>query len=155
MSKHWKIALIVAGALIAVLIVFSLLVDADQFRPMLQTEMSHALGRDVKIGKLSLSIFRGQVQADEVLIADDPAFSRTPFVSAKGLRISVQLIPLISQKKLLVDAFQLVGPQVTLIQGQDCDGTSLPWVVHPSLQMRRGLRLSLEQTWTLASNGWN
>jgi AsmA protein len=119
MSKLWKIVLIVAGALLLILVALSFLIDADQFRPMLQTKMSHALGREVKIGKLSLSIFRGQVLADEIVISDDPAFSKQPFVSAKGLRISVQLIPLITRKTLQVEAIELTRPQVMLIQNRD------------------------------------
>jgi AsmA protein len=100
-----------------------------------------------------LSILRGSVQADEIVISDDPAFSKGSFVSAKGLQISVQLIPLISQKKLLVDAFELVGPQVSLIQGQDMrwnfstlGGSSKPSAVpRSSSESGTGLDLSVKR----------
>ncbi len=119
MSRKWKIAVVVAAALLLVALLLPFLIDADQFRPMLQTAMSRALGREVTIGKLSLSIIRGQVRADEIVIFDDPAFGKEPFISAKGLRIDARLIPLLTGKTLWVDAIELAQPRVILIQGQD------------------------------------
>jgi AsmA protein len=51
--------------------------------------LTAALGRQVKVGNLSLSLLSGGVTADNISIADDPAFSKTPFVQAKSLNVGV------------------------------------------------------------------
>lgn len=93
-------------------------VDADQFRPMLQTALSEKVGREVRIGKLSLSLFAGRVWADEIEIAEDPAFGATPFLRASGLAVGVQLKPLVFEKRLLVDEIVIELPDLRLIQNQ-------------------------------------
>jgi len=117
--KFWKIALAVLGVLLLAVLALPFLIDVDRFRPMLQDAMSKALGRPVTIGKLRLAIMRGEIEADQIAIADDPAFGKEPFVSAEGLKVAVQVGPLIKEKKLLVDGVVLVKPKVALIQGND------------------------------------
>ena len=56
-----------------------------------------ALGRKVTLGHISLSLLTGSLVAENISIADDPAFSATPFLEAKELRIGVELGPLIFQ----------------------------------------------------------
>jgi AsmA protein len=114
--KYWKL---VVGLLVVVLAAVSalpFLVDADRFRPRLERALSDTLGREVTIGKLSLSLLHGQVRADRIAIADDPAFGTKPFLAAEGLRIGVQWMPLLRQKRLVVDTLELARPQVTLLQ---------------------------------------
>lgn len=45
----------------------------------------------MSIGDLKLSILSGGVSADDLAIADDPAFSGGPFVRAKSLKVGVEL----------------------------------------------------------------
>ncbi len=63
-----------------------------------------------------MSIFSGAVEADNVAIADDPAFSKSPFVTAKSLGIGVELMPLIFSKQLKVTDIVLEEPQITLLR---------------------------------------
>ena len=81
---------IILGALMALLLVGAVaaatfLIDPNHFRPMLEPELTQALGREVKLGDLKLSILSGSVTANDLSIADDPAYSRKPFVQAKSL----------------------------------------------------------------------
>ncbi len=85
---------------------------------MLQTALSEKVGREVRIGKLSLSLFAGRVWADEIEIAEDPAFGSTPFLKASGLAVGVQLKPLVFEKRLLVDEIVIESPDLRLIQNQ-------------------------------------
>ena len=78
------------------------LIDPNTFRPMLEARLSQALGREVKLGELKLSILSGSVTANDLSIADDPAYSRTPFVQAKSLAIGVEVWPLITSRQLHV-----------------------------------------------------
>ena len=54
-----RIIAIVVGILIVIAIAVPFLVDVNSFRPKLEGELTSALGRQVKVGNLSLSIFSG------------------------------------------------------------------------------------------------
>ena len=115
-----KKVLVVIGVIILVLVVIVVAVpffiDANQFRPRIETQLTDALGRQVKIGNLSLKLWRGQLGADDISIADDPAFSHSPFVQAKALDISVEIMPLIFHRDVHVQSLTLEQPQVALIR---------------------------------------
>lgn len=115
-----KKVLVVIGVIIVVLVVIVVAVpffiDANQFRPRIETQLTDALGRQVKIGNLSLKLWRGQLGADNISIADDPAFSHNPFVQAKALDISVEIMPLIFNRAVHVQSLALEQPQVALIR---------------------------------------
>jgi AsmA protein len=115
-----KKVLIVLGIVVAVLLVIVIalpfLIDVNRFKPTLETNLSTALGRKVQIGNIGLAILSGGVTVDNVVIADDPAFSRSPFLQAKQLTAGVALIPLIFSKKLEVSSFTVTEPQVSLLR---------------------------------------
>ncbi|HUZ04796.1 MAG TPA: AsmA family protein [Acidobacteriaceae bacterium] len=117
--KRWmKIALVVVALLVVVLVAIPFLVNANTFRPLLETQLTTALGRQVKLGNLSLSLFSGSLVANDLAIADDPAYSATPFLTAKQVRIGVEMKPLIFDRQLKVRSFEIVAPQVHLVQGE-------------------------------------
>src|SRR5277367_2051502 len=102
MKRILKILAILVAVLLVIAIAVPFFVDANTFRPKLESELSDALGRPVRVGNLRLSLFSGGVSADDISIADDPAFSESPFVQAKSLKVGVELIPLIFSKTLNV-----------------------------------------------------
>ena len=116
MKRVVKIAAIVFALLVVVGLALPLLVDANQFRPLLETKLSAALGRQVRLGSLHLSIFSGSVAASDLAISDDPAFSQTPFLRAKSLQAGVELMPLIMSRKLNVTGVTIEQPDIDLIQ---------------------------------------
>jgi AsmA protein len=116
MKKALIIVGIVVLALILIVVVLPFMVDANRFKPTLESDMTTALGRKVEIGNISLSILSGGVTVDNVVIADDPAFSSTPFLQAKQLTAGVALMPLIFSKKLEVSSFTVTDPQVSLLR---------------------------------------
>ena len=107
---------IVVVLLIVVALALPMFIDADKFKPMLETNLSSALGRKVEIGNIGLSILAGGVTVDNVSIADDPAFSQSPFLTAKELHVGVALLPLIFSKRLEVESFTVTDPQVALLR---------------------------------------
>jgi AsmA protein len=111
-----KIAGIVVAVVVVVLIALPLLINVNSFRPRIESELTTALGRQVTLGELSLSILRGRVGVDDVNIADDPAFSKSPFITAKSLKVGVELFPLIFAKQLNVTGIVLNEPQITLVK---------------------------------------
>lgn len=119
MKRILKIVAIIIGLLIIALIALPFLIDANTFRPKLESELSEALGREVKVGNLSLSLLSGSVGADNISIADDPQFSRSPFVQAKSLNVGVEMMPLIFSKTLNVTELTLNQPEISLVKSEN------------------------------------
>src|SRR6202030_4593296 len=95
------------------------LINVNNFRPQIESNLSTALGRPVKVGNLSLSILSGSVGADQLSIADDPKFSNSPFIQAKALAVGAELMPLILSKKLNVTKIVIDHPEIFLLRDRD------------------------------------
>jgi AsmA protein len=117
MNKTLKIVLIVVGVLIVLVLVVPFLIPVNQFRPTIEEKASLALGRKVQVGDLSLSLIGGSLSAKDLSIGDDPKFSSAPFLTAKSLKVGVEILPLILSKTLHVTGVTIDTPQVTLIRG--------------------------------------
>jgi AsmA protein len=116
-KKRWlRIAGIAVAAFLVILLALPFLINVNSFRPKIESEATNALGRPVKLGNLSLSILSGTVGIDDISVADDPAFSRSPFVTAKSLKVGVELMPLIFSKQLNVTGIALDEPQIALLK---------------------------------------
>src|SRR6185312_6728730 len=102
MKRVLKIVGIVVVVILLAVIALPFLINVNSFRPKLESELTTALGREVKVGNLSLSILSGSVSAEDLSIADDPAYSKTAFIQAKSLKVGVEVMPLIFSKKLHV-----------------------------------------------------
>ena len=59
-----------------------LLINVNQFKPRLESELSTALNREVKLGNLKLSLLAGEVTADDLSVAEDQAFGKPAFIRA-------------------------------------------------------------------------
>lgn len=118
-KKILKVAAIVIAALFVLAIALPLLIDVNRFRPEIESNMSAALGRNVTLGDLSLSILTGSVEANQLAIADDPKFSKTPFIQAKSLKVGVELMPLIFSKRLSVTHLAIDKPQIALLRTRE------------------------------------
>ncbi len=121
MSRSLKIIAIVVGVLIVLVLVAPFLIPVNQFRPTIEQKASSALGRKVEVGNLSLSLFSGALEADNLSIADDPKFSNSPFLTAKSVKVGVELMPLIFSKTLNVTNVTIDSPQVSLIRNAGGD----------------------------------
>jgi AsmA protein len=114
--KALKIIGIVVVILLVVAIALPFLINVNSFRPKLESALTEALGREVKVGNLSLSILSGSVSAEDLSIADDPAFSKDPFIRAKSLNVGVEVMPLIFSKALHVTDITLDKPEIALLR---------------------------------------
>jgi AsmA protein len=115
MKRALRVTLIVIGILIVVLLVVPFLIPVNQFRPTIEEKASAALGRKVQLGNLSLSLISGSLSAENLSIGDDPKFSSSPFLTAKSLKVGVEILPLIFSKTLNVTGVTIDSPQVTLL----------------------------------------
>lgn len=114
-----KKPLVIAGVILVFLLIvvlcLPLFINANQFKPTLETKLNAALGRQTTVGDIKLAIFSGGVTVSDVSIADDPAFSKSPFLTAKSLSVGVELMPLIFSKQLNVRSINIESPEVNLI----------------------------------------
>ena len=116
MKKTLLIAVpVVAGLVVVAALGLWMFMDANQFRPQLEQAMGGALGRKVSIGNIRIALFSGGMAMEDLSIADDPAFSAAPFVTAKAVSVGVDLMPLIFSRSLHVQSFRLEDPQVVLM----------------------------------------
>src|ERR1700732_5279598 len=108
---------------VLILIVVSLpfLINVDQFRPTLQSDLSNALGREVPLGNLHLKILSGEVSADDLSVAEDPAFGKPAFIRAKSLHVGVEVLPFLFSRKLIVTDLNIDQPEVALVQSPSGD----------------------------------
>ena len=116
MKRILKWIAIVIAVLIVVALALPFLIDVNTFRPQIESQLADALGRKVTVGNLKLSILSGSLGADDIAIADDPAFANAPFIRAKALKVGVELMPLIFSKQLHVTELSLLDPQVVLLR---------------------------------------
>ncbi len=117
---HMKRTLRLIGILVVLLLLavaaLPFLINPNRFRPMLEAELTKALARDVKVGDLKLAILSGGVTAGNLSIADDPTYSRTPFVETRSATLGVDLWPLIFSRHLHVTQLTLDQPRINLLQ---------------------------------------
>jgi AsmA protein len=119
-KKRWvRITGIAVVVLVVLLGMLPLLINVNSFRPKIESEATNALGRQVKLGDLSLSILSGTVGVEDISIADDPAFNKSSFITAKSLKVGVELMPLIFSKQLNVTGIALNEPQITLLKASN------------------------------------
>jgi AsmA protein len=116
MSSKLKWIGIAVVAIIAILFIVPFLIPINKFKPTIESKASDALGRKVQLGNLSLSLFTGSVGIDDVSVSDDPKFNSGPFLTAKNVKVGVELIPLIFSQQLNVTEITVVNPQVTMLK---------------------------------------
>src|ERR1700686_3417500 len=111
----------VGGLLVALLLVALILpfvIDANRFRPEIESSLNTALNRKVDIGNIRLSILSGGVTVENVSISDDPSFNTGPFLKAKSLSVNLELLPLIFSRAIHVTGLTIDQPSVTLLRSQ-------------------------------------
>ncbi len=115
MKRSLKIIIGVVVILLIIIALIPLFINANTFRPKIEADLSAALGRKVTIGNMKFSIFSGSLQAQNVAIADDPAFSTTPFLQTPNLKIGVEMKPLLFDHQVHVTSFTATDPAVHLV----------------------------------------
>jgi AsmA protein len=119
MSRGLEVAAIAVAVILVVILCIPLFIQANSFRPALESQLTQTLGRQVKVGNLSVSLFSGGITADNISIADHPAFSKTDFVQARSLKVGVEIIPLVFRKTLNVTELTLNQPEIHPIRSQN------------------------------------
>jgi AsmA protein len=118
-TLQW-LGIALAIVLVAVLCL-PFLINVNQFKPVLETELSTALNRPVKLGNLKLSLLAGEVTADDLSIAEDQAYGHPAFIQAKSLKVGAEIWPFLFSRKLVVTYLTIDRPEIALVQGPSGD----------------------------------
>src|SRR5271166_1940800 len=108
----------VAVVVIVVGLVLALphLIDVNQYRGQIQSQLQQRLNRPVQLGAMSLAVFPLRVEVNDVVIGDDPSFSsKVPFAQVGQLDVSIALLPLLA-KNIQVDSLELKGAKIEIIR---------------------------------------
>ncbi|HEY6387857.1 MAG TPA: AsmA family protein [Candidatus Acidoferrum sp.] len=115
MKRTLRIVAIVVVVLLLIVVIVPFLIPVDKFRPTIEEKASQALGRPVQLGGLSLSLLTGSLSAESLSVGDDPKFSTSPFLTAKSVKVGVEIMPLIFSKTLNVTGITIQNPEVNLL----------------------------------------
>src|SRR5438034_5331799 len=67
----------------------------DRNKQYILTQVKEAVGRDVTVGDIGVSLWGGVgARLKQFSVADDPAFAKEPFVRAEDLQVNMKLLPL-------------------------------------------------------------
>ena len=116
---RWKVLGLlggIAGVALIVILILPSIIDANRFRPKMESDLSLALNRKVSIGNVRLAILSGGVKVDDLTVADDPSFAGEPFVRAKSVKVGVELRQLIFSHQVHITDISVGQTQVTLLR---------------------------------------
>jgi AsmA protein len=116
MRKALKWVGIVVAVLLVVVVSLPFLINVNQFKPMLESQLSKELNREVKLGNLRLALLSGEVTADDLSVAEDQAFGKPAFIRAKALRVGAEIWPFLFSRKLIVTYLTIDRPEIALMQ---------------------------------------
>ena len=117
-QRLWAIVSVTVLVLVIGIFVVQHLLDVDTYRPRIQAALSTSLKRPVQLGHLSFSLLSGNLVAESASIADDPAFSSQPFLTAKDIRIGVQTGPLVFHREIHITGLTIDEPTIALVRNQ-------------------------------------
>lgn len=112
---------IVLAVLVVAIVALPFFINVNQFKPMLESQLSSALNREVKLGNLSLSLLKGEVTADDLSVSEDQAFGKPAFIQAKSLSVGAEIWPFLMSRKLIVTYLTIDQPEIALVQAPSGD----------------------------------
>jgi len=117
MDKRWLvIGAVVVGVCLFVVILIPFTVSTEGFRPVIESQLSNALKREVTLDRLSFSVFQRSLLAEGITIADDPDFSKVPFIQAKTLEVGIEILPFLLHHQVLITGLTIDTPSIQLLE---------------------------------------
>ena len=115
--------LIIAGAIIAVMIVVTVLALANLNslingnKDYLLARAQESMGRTMTVGEIGLTLWGGiGVRLKQFALSDDPVFSNEPFVRAADLQVNMKLLPLLLKRELEIRNMVLHRPVINVLR---------------------------------------
>ena len=111
-------AALIAGAVIAYA-VYNLTALITRHQNRIVHQLSDALSRPVEVGAIKAKVGLGlAIEASGLKIADDPAFSNTPFMTADKASFDVKFLPLL-RGKVEVLSLDLAQPNIRILRNAE------------------------------------
>jgi uncharacterized protein involved in outer membrane biogenesis len=108
-------AALALAALVAAL-ALPVLVDADRYRGTIERHARQALGRDVRLGRLGLSLVPFGVRVAGLEIGARPGGGGESLLTAGNVRIGARLLPLL-RRQLVVTSISVASPRAVVERG--------------------------------------
>jgi AsmA protein len=119
-DKRWfAIGAFLLGVFLFAVFLVPFFVNADSFRLAVENQLSGSLGREVTLGKVSFSVIGASLTAEDLAIADDPAFSKVPFIQAKALEIGLEILPFLFHREVRITRLSIDTPSIQLIEHEN------------------------------------
>ncbi len=119
MRKLIAVLAVLIALAVAAAFALPLLIDVNQYRGRIQSELQQRLRRTVKLGALGLKIIPLAIRVDGLEVGESPAFqSGKPFAAAKELSVRVGLLALL-QGQVHVESLRLLEPRIELIRDRN------------------------------------
>lgn len=115
MRKLGIVVAIIVALIVAVIVIVPMVVDANQYHGVVQSQLEKALGRSVSFGQMHFSLTPPSLRLDDLKIGEAPQFGGGQFATAHSVNVSVKLLPLI-HKEVDIRSLTLDQPQVQLIK---------------------------------------
>jgi len=119
MKKTMQIMLIVIAVVLLIFVGISVFVKSyltdERMRSLVSGLAEKSLNRKVSFGEIKISIFKGIVVKDFVVMEKDSAEA---FIKTKDFILKYQLLPLLS-KKLVIDELSITDPEIQMKKKPD------------------------------------
>ncbi len=116
-SRFFKFAVGAAVGFLALIIVakvaLKIILPPEKARAMVKAQVEAALNREVRIGNIGLSLFRGLV-IEELEVSERPDFKAGVFGGVEAFELTIHWKALL-RKKIVVDRVLLIGPHVRVV----------------------------------------
>lgn len=117
--RKWLwVVLALAGLVLLAALALPFVLDVDRYRGLIEQRAEQALGRDVRLGALKLSLLPFGVRVDDVGIGALPGEGGGELLTVEHLRVGARLLPLLG-KRLEVTKIVVDGPTLNLERGAD------------------------------------
>src|SRR5205823_1699544 len=114
----WRVALLIVGILVAAGVVLSLL-PFNRYRAELTAAIGRSVGRDVSIGRITLSFIpQPGFNISDLVIQDDPRYSAEPVLRALSVHANLRLSSF-WRGKLEIASLSLNNASLNLVRAAD------------------------------------
>src|SRR3989338_3641236 len=104
------------------LIIFLKTFDIKKFKTQIVQEASQALGRDVGMKDIALSLSLQQgllLQVDGLTVKDLPQYSAENFFQVERVKFAVDFLSFLKERKITVSGIYIQSPNIVVVRAED------------------------------------